>query len=572
MRNNPPRYSLSDSPLLYLREQLSLWAISLWAISLWALSLSLLFISIVGDTTVAQATPKDKVDCSSLNAALKSAQHKPKYKYRRARKLMFTKVEPAAEEGEIVTLYTGQRRAARRSKAPQGLNCEHLFPRAWMGGKRSRHYKYIEADLHNLFPTEIKVNSRRGHLPFEEVSGHHSYRIGLDSKIGLSSEGEEVIEPRPQVRGDIARALLYMALRWELPLNKYQPLEVLKRWSSLDTPSQREEARDDLIYQQQGNRNPFVSCPNLVNEAISVISRHGRSGRSDLSTPSSQNQAPQDQVQLGYSWLKESDKSVERLSDRIFPPSGAQRVKSSPASFAHWLRNIPLLPQGSEVLLYDGQQKSYQGAHYAVLDIDIGERDLQQCADAAIRLRAEYLYARLHQGLKPRIPISFNYTTGDKIPYDRWRRGDRPKVEEYKKRGKRRWRVKWKRRRAKTDKSYQQFRRYLNNIFSYAGTASLSQELSRRSPHDIHIGDLYLRGGFPGHAVIVMDLARHPKHGLVMLLAQSYMPAQSPHLLKNLEDPSLSPWYKVPRRGQLITPEWTFSATNLYRFKGRDQD
>jgi len=39
-----------------------------------------------------------------------------------------------------------------------------------------------------------------------------------------------------------------------------------------------------------------------------------------------------------------------------------------------------------------------------------------------------------------------------------------------------------------------------------------------------------------------------------------------------LESPQLSPWFKVPRQGQLITPEWTFSSTNLYRFKGRDQD
>ena len=76
-----------------------------------------------------------------------------------------------------------------------------------MGSKRSRNYKYIEADLQNLFPSEVETNSRRGHLPFGEVSGQASYRIGLDSMIGENAQGEEVIQPRPQIKGDIARVL-----------------------------------------------------------------------------------------------------------------------------------------------------------------------------------------------------------------------------------------------------------------------------------------------------------------------------------------------------------------------------
>lgn len=521
------------------------------------------------------------VDCSSLESALKSAQHKPKYKYRSARKMLFTKVEPQAEAGEIVALYTAKRKRAQPRNSPQGFNCEHLLPRAWMGSKRSKNFKYIEADLHNLFPSEIKTNSRRAHLPFGEVTGQPSYRIGLDSMIGESSQGEEVMQPRPQVRGDIARALLYMALRWDLPLNKYQPLEILQKWSNFDPPSQREERRDQEIYHLQGNRNPFVSCPQLVGAAINALSHSQNQNQNLDSNPKtaqsvlSASNIPSNSQTLDYPWLKElkrSWSSAESLHTRIFPPSGAQRISVDPQSFGAWLRALPLLPTGSKVLLHNGRQKDYQDGNHAVIDIDIGKRNLQQCADAVIRLRAEYLFARQEQGLRPLVPISFNYTTGDKIPYQRWRAGDRPRVKEYTKNGKRSWKVEWRRKSAKADKSYAEFRRYLDDIFLYAGTASLSKELSRRPPHDIRIGDIYLRGGSPGHTVIVVDIAEHPEHGKLMLLAQSYMPAQSPHILKNLKDPSLSPWFKVPRNGQLITPEWDFSATNLYRFKGKDQD
>lgn len=515
------------------------------------------------------------VDCSSLNVAFKQAQYKSKMRYRQSRKLLFTKLAPQLGEGEVTALYTGRRTPARKRKAPHGFNCEHVFPRAWMDRKNSRTFKHQEADLHNLFPSEIEVNSRRGHLPFGVVGQIMSYRIGLDSKIGEDEQGEIVIEPRPQVRGDIARALLYMAIRWGKPLRNRQDLGVLKKWSKLDPPSQREERRDELIYGLQGNRNPFVSCPQLIDEAVQRLgSASGVVSMSSVKSGAGSSTTDGDQT-LAYSWLKGQRHRIasdQTLEMRISTPAGARRIAVKANSFGAWLRSIPLLPRGAPVKLYNQSLKPNQGVHHAVIDIDVGHRDRQQCADAVIRFRAEYLFSRQEKRLSPKVPIQFNYTTGDKIPYSRWRRGDRPKVEEYLRKGKKRWRVKWRNKRARSDKSYRQFRRYLDNIFSYAGTASLSAELPRRPLHDLHIGDLYLRGGFPGHAVIVIDLAEHPKHGLIMLLAQSYMPAQSPHILKNLESPQLSPWFKVPRQGQLITPEWTFSSTNLYRFKGRDQD
>ncbi len=82
------------------------------------------------------------------------------------------------------------------------------------------------------------------------------------------------------------------------------------------------------------------------------------------------------------------------LAERVVPPAGFERLDAAEGSFGAWLRRLPLHPGRPPVHLYDGARKANQGAHHAVLDIDVGRRDLQQCADAVMRLRAEYLLAR----------------------------------------------------------------------------------------------------------------------------------------------------------------------------------
>ena len=80
------------------------------------------------------------------------------------------------------------------------------------------------------------------------------------------------------------------------------------------------------------------------------------------------------------------------------------------------------------------------------------------------------------------------------------------------------------------------------------------------------IGDIFIQGGFPGHAVIVIDLARDSTCQKLFLLAQGFTPAQDIHILKNDNDADLNPWYSIPE-GRLITPDWTFDKSDLMRFK-----
>jgi len=83
-------------------------------------------------------------------------------------------------------------------------------------------------------------------------------------------------------------------------------------------------------------------------------------------------------------------------------------------------------------------------------------------------------------------------------------------------------------------------------------------------------GDILIRGGAPGHAVIVVDMAEDKKGNKLFMLAQSYMPAQEIHVLKNNNNRSLSPWYSMAEIERVIlTPEWSFSVTELKRFEGQ---
>lgn len=252
-----------------------------------------------------------------------------------------------------------------------------------------------------------------------------------------------------------------------------------------------------------------------------------------------------------FSWLTDYNNATS-LELRIAAPEGYERTSCADGSFCQWLRNVPLKPANSPVHYYNGDIKTH-AQHYAVLDLDTGTRDLQQCADAVMRLKAEYHYARGEYS-----KIHFNFTSGHKVSFDDWRQGRKPVVSGNK--------VTFTAAQGEADNSYRNFRKYMRIIFSYAGTYSLAKELDAVTVQDIRVGDVFIVGGMPGHAVLVMDVAKNSAGEKKFLLAQSYMPAQDMHILKNPNDAS-SPWYSSDFRAFLETPEWQFSASNLKRFK-----
>lgn len=233
-----------------------------------------------------------------------------------------------------------------------------------------------------------------------------------------------------------------------------------------------------------------------------------------------------------YRWLEPEQSNGKTLRDVIAPPAGFERVAAqNPKSWASWLRGLPMRPPGTPVRLFTGQNKWRQDVHSAVINIDVGTRDLQQCADAIMRLRAEWLFARTGN-----TRITFNNTNGKAMVFRHGR-----------------------------STSYRKFRKYMTRVFAYAGTYSLERELKRKDIQDIKIGDVFIKGGFPGHAVLVIDMAVNPNTGAKkFLLMQSFMPAQDMHILKNPADPNGGPWYDVVPGARLKTPEWEFDTDALH--------
>jgi hypothetical protein len=227
------------------------------------------------------------------------------------------------------------------------------------------------------------------------------------------------------------------------------------------------------------------------------------------------------------------------VASRILPPEGFNRVEIESESFAFFLRNFNLKPHGTKVLLYNGKEKPDQSIHIAVLDIDAGNRDLQQCADAVMRLRAEYLFSKERYS-----EIGFNFVSDGKARY----------LLDY----------------TKGDTSYKSYRQFMDYVFSFANTRSLHHQLHAvENFENMSIGNVLIQTRNPyGHAVIVVDMLVNESTGeKLYLLAQSYMPAQDIHILRNPLDKEISPWYRIDSVTSLIyTPEWVFKKEDLREF------
>jgi hypothetical protein len=232
-----------------------------------------------------------------------------------------------------------------------------------------------------------------------------------------------------------------------------------------------------------------------------------------------------------YAW--QYARGEQTLEQRFAPPPGFVRTAAAPGTWATWLRGLPMKPANAPVLIYTGAQKWRQDVHAAVIDIDVGRRDLQQCADAIMRLRAEWLFAANRKQ-----EIRFNDTEGKRLSFS-----------------------------ARRDSGYASFRKYMDYVFAYAGTYSLAHELKPAPLATLQAGDVFIKGGFPGHAVLVADVVENAQTGEKrFLLVQSYMPAQEMHVLKNPAAADGSPWYAAAFGGDLVTPEWTFPASALRRW------
>jgi hypothetical protein len=252
-----------------------------------------------------------------------------------------------------------------------------------------------------------------------------------------------------------------------------------------------------------------------------------------------------------YAWL-EGD-APGTIADRFAAPVDFQRVVVAPGSFGDWLRHLPLKPAESGVALHDGRPVVDHGTVAAVVDIDVGRSDLQQCADAVMRLRAEYLFSRRLMGL-----IGFELYSGERYRFDAYAEGQTPVPAGAG--------IAWQSG-PPQDRSHAGLRRWLDIVYGFASTRTLAHELrpvARLS--DAAIGDVFVHPGAPGHAVIIVDLAVDAAGRKLALLAQSSTPARDIHILRNTLDPRLGPWFPLVEGRPFATPGRVFAPDELRRF------
>ncbi|MCS6899231.1 MAG: DUF4846 domain-containing protein [Myxococcales bacterium] len=246
-----------------------------------------------------------------------------------------------------------------------------------------------------------------------------------------------------------------------------------------------------------------------------------------------------------YPWLAElpanTPPPVVPLSHRFPAPEGFRRVELPSNSFGAWLRGLPLADPSTPVRSFQGVQL-YDAHHHAIAAVaalDVGHADLQQCADSVIRLHAEWRWSLGDRRM------SYRAASGASLPYERWARGER--VQAFGNR------LSWILT-GTPSRDHRSFRKYLDMVFTWANTSSLARDARAPSFDQLRPGDFFVLPGNPGHAVLVLDLARASDGRLVALLGQGFMPAQSFHVLRGGDG---SPWFPIrPADGSLKTPFW----------------
>lgn len=126
-------------------------------------------------------------------------------------------------------------------------------------------YVYMAADLHNYYPALTRVELVRRNAQFGELDDSVPSKfadINCDMKTSF-----QVVEPRDEAKGNIARAIFYMHVEYDLPI--VGQVQMYKKWHELDPPDAQERERNDRIANLQGTRNRFIDNPGLVNEQIS---------------------------------------------------------------------------------------------------------------------------------------------------------------------------------------------------------------------------------------------------------------------------------------------------------------
>jgi hypothetical protein len=244
-----------------------------------------------------------------------------------------------------------------------------------------------------------------------------------------------------------------------------------------------------------------------------------------------------------YPWLEGGSSNmpapVDTLDQRISPPPGFSRVPLAPESFGAFLRTLPLAAKGTPVKSYRGDEIRADGHPNvaAVVAIDVGKADLQQCADAIVRLHAEWRWSRGHRDQ------AYRTASGQKLEFQRYASGQRVRVDGNK--------IALVQSAKRADPTHELFRTWLDDVFGWTNTGALARDGERVALGSLRPGDFFVLTGVPfGHTVLVLDMAKDAAGRRAVLLGQSFVPAQNVHVIR--PEPS-SAWFVLDEAAGAIT-------------------
>ena len=188
---------------------------------------------------------------SSLQAslcALMTSTHTNITSYDDCRDLVFYVDCENNDTTHATTLYTDYGMTSADWTPTWSCNREHVWPQSLGGGGTTGG----GADLHHIRPAEASVNSSRGNKPYGETTSAGFY------------------EPADHVKGDVARIILYVYVRWNSDWGAtdvtevFESVDILLAWCELDPVDTWEMGRNEVVEKVQGNRNTFIDYPELA--------------------------------------------------------------------------------------------------------------------------------------------------------------------------------------------------------------------------------------------------------------------------------------------------------------------
>ncbi|AKF81367.1 convertase [Myxococcus fulvus 124B02] len=193
-------------------------------------------------------------DDALLRAVRESSSDKKVVSYNEARRLIFTSLDVNAA-GNVECVYTGLETQGGKIPNNAVMNVEHTWPQS-KGATGA-----AKSDLHHLFPTDSKANSRRSSFPFGEVVNVKWSHNG--AKLGTDAKGNTVFEPPDSHKGNVARAMFYFSSTYNKPIPSDEEA-ALKAWNKLDVVDAAEIERNRRVANIQGNTNAFVDNAQLA--------------------------------------------------------------------------------------------------------------------------------------------------------------------------------------------------------------------------------------------------------------------------------------------------------------------